>query len=66
MSFIEFIEVDSENAVYINSEQVVCVRLGNASGTADIVTTANANGLHVITVEEELSLVVSRLEGIDN
>lgn len=63
MHFIEFIDVQTEGTVYIQPEHVVCVRQGDEAGSAKIITTANANGLHVIEVDEEPSLVIARLEG---
>lgn len=62
MRLVEFIDIDTEGNVYLNPEQVICVRPGAEPGTSIILTTANANGLHTIAVDEEPGLVVARLE----
>lgn len=64
MKLVEFLSVATEQAVFINPEQVVCVEYYDTAQTY-ITTTADANGLHRILVDEDISTTVARLQTED-
>lgn len=60
MALVKFTKAGSEDAIYVNARMVVTVE-ASGDGKTFIVTVADANGLHIVHVEEPQNIVVSRL-----